>query len=329
MHKPDDGEGNGLEMEDEAPSLPSKVALRARWDPDVGLGEACAQLTRSAANAVQGGDLSNIVARLGRSPGAVEELCCALRLGRHDAAETVCAHGAVEATMALLSDGKEFVEADTTCFAFEALWLMIDDYDSCQPLIQGGGHDKVLRLAREQGPQDASVARGAFRLLAETLYNEAQNAALWCSADFNFLVDALEWALRVNAEPHRNEDEANMRAELLATMCDVTTLWAWRVTGPSAESVKLLMGIIPRVLEEMAARPYDGKLLQHGCRLLNALAKRGVAWPEDLRRPAQAALTQIIGQCFLGFNDPSVQQYSRLALKAVDALPVASLSAMD
>lgn len=264
---------------------------------------------------------------------SMEDLCATLRDGSHDVAEVVCSHGAVETTLALLEKPSKDGNFNTFRLATEALWLMIYDFDSCQQLINARGHHKVFRLAREHGCQDSAVACGVFRLLGETLYSEAGNAEVWRTADLTFVVSSLDWALRLCSEHGLTDAEASLRGVLLGAVCNVAALWAWRAQGAAAEAIKALVASVPKLLEVMAARPEDVHLMQHGCRLLHALARRGTYWPDNLREPTEAALAQI-ATMYRSVAGSDVKTYSGLALKAMKALPPAPscniiLSAMD
>lgn len=274
---------------------------------------------------------------LGRGGGtsAAESLCVALRTGGHSAAEAACDVGAVQAAVALLGRGaaSDAREPALVCAATEALWFLVDDYDSCQLLIGAGGHDALLRLARERAPQDEGVASNTFRLLAESLYGEAKNAKLWAEMDACFLVEALDWALRTY-EPAAIE---RGEAQALGFICDVLALWLQRAGGSAgADMAKILVCLVPRILERMAASRDDSCLIQHGCRLMWALAKRGEHWPEDMQQPALAALSQMATMNpFQAAANPEAMAYSGMAFHAVAALPppptctAADLSIMD
>jgi len=250
---------------------------------------------------------------------AAERLCAELRQGGHGASEVACRHGAVEAAVALLDAGLQSVAgtaADGSLVArhaTEALWLLIDDCNSCQSLIQCGGHNSVFRLARTHGPEDAGTACNAFRLLAQTLYGETRNAQVWCTADIDFVVDALGWAL---AREHDSPDAQGV----LGFACDVAALWVLRAMGPGLEATKALVGLIPPLLETMSRRREDPVFLQHGCRLLGALARRCGQWPEDMRQPALAALGELSALLYCS-PDPQIRAHGGSAFKAVAALP--------
>eukprot|EP00425_Heterocapsa_triquetra_P019992 CAMPEP_0195151588 /NCGR_PEP_ID=MMETSP0448-20130528/180820_1 /TAXON_ID=66468 /ORGANISM="Heterocapsa triquestra, Strain CCMP 448" /LENGTH=55 /DNA_ID=CAMNT_0040190307 /DNA_START=9 /DNA_END=172 /DNA_ORIENTATION=+ len=47
--------------------------------------------------------------------------------------------------------------------ATDILWRLVDDFDSAQPLLRAGGHDRLLRLVRDQGPVNATATGSAFR----------------------------------------------------------------------------------------------------------------------------------------------------------------------
>jgi len=307
-----------------APGIPSKVAMVKAWDPDV---KAPAPAGTELCRPVD--EVDNLVVAL-RSQGAaanraVADLCLALRSGGHPAADLAIEHGGVEAALALLSGGGGDKTA-TICHATEVLWYLTDDYDSCQFLINARGHDAVLSLARsDDAAGDASVARGAFRLLAQTLYCEARNAKMWTEADVGFVIQALGWALRADLL----EKEGEMGGSLIGLVCDVAALWIQRCTGPSAEGARLLVGVVPLLLERMAARSDDVIFMQHGCRLLFALAKNCQHWPADMREPAMAAFTSLAkgGLAVTCMSDPEVMAYAGLAFKALAASP--SLEAMD
>merc|ERR1712216_375365 len=215
---------------------------------------------------------------------ATEDLCRVLRSGGHTAAELFCEHGAVEATAAILGQN---TNSTAQLRALESLWFLIDDYESCQSLIRCGGQGQILKLALQQGSQDANFAYIAFRVLTSTLYGENRNAGLWSSSDIDFVVEALGWALRADSSVAHIADPA------CALLCDIAALWVQRAVGKGLDAAKALVGVIPLLLEKMASRSDDFMLLQHGCRLLHALAKRSDHWPEDLRQPAVAAMAQL------------------------------------
>ncbi|CAE8622049.1 unnamed protein product, partial [Polarella glacialis] len=188
-----------------AGQVPRRVPQRGTWEPEEATvtllsqrpegshaaGDDLLILTNSFVKASSSGAAS--------SAGAIQELCLALRHGGHDAAEVACSAGAVEASVSLLKSSSSSSSA-LLPETMEVLWLLIDDYDSCQRLIRSGGHNSLLRLVREHGPKDALVSTAAFRLMAETLYSEANGSELWMeSFDPQLLIEALEWA--VNYEP--------------------------------------------------------------------------------------------------------------------------------
>lgn len=78
----------------------------------------------------------------------------------------------------------------------------------------------------------------------------------------------------------------------LGFVCDVAALWLQR-TPPGAAHA--LVPCLPRLLEAMARCPEDPWLLQHGCRLLWALAvaSQDHPWPPHLTQPALKALEQL------------------------------------
>jgi hypothetical protein len=260
------------------------------------------------------------------SATSAEELCVALCRGGHAAAEAACQLGAVEAAAALLCK-RESAEAYGLEFrAIEALWYLVDDFDSCQALIRCGGQSQVVKLAREKGSQDASFACSALRLLTETLYGEARNAALWHADDMDFVIDALSWALTADIS------QAHVADPACGFLCDIAALWVQRCGERSIELAKALVGLIPLLLQKMAARTDDVVLLQHGCRLVSALATRSCYWPEDMRQATLSALAQLSPITRMS-ADAQVSLCGNQALKAVatlpERLPEVTLSAMD
>jgi len=259
-----------------------------------------------------------------------------LRGGGYESAELVCDGGGVEAALAVLARGtgpeaaRQAQQVDgMRQLAAEALWLMIYDHDSSQRLIQAGGHGAVIRLLREEGPQDAALTGGALRVLGETLYSEARSAEIWGSADLACIVEALDWALR--AEP------ASQRGPLLATVCNIAALWVWRARGAAVDVALPLLGLIPRLLEELANHQDSSDVLQHATRFLLNLAKRSTYWPENVREPTLAALKELCSVSLLNPRPdcPDFMFYLMNALKVVAQLDIEPkpglciLSAMD
>lgn len=307
-------------------ALPRQVAPRGGgWDPDAGT----LALTPGQ-SAGQVGDIVGLVAALSRGGGARagEDLCVALRGGGHAMAENACELAAIQAVVSqLLGSGSTAAPR----LATEALWYLIDDYDSCQSFIMADGHSKLFLLAREAGSQDATITSNTFRLLAETLYGERRGAHVWGTADLDFIVDALDWALRADMCERELSQEMG-GGTVLGTICDVAALWVQRSTGSGTETVKALVGIIPSLLEKMAQRSDDPNLLQHGCRLLYALARTCNGWPEDMRQPALAALGQL-ASILQVMPHPELAAFSALAYRAVhdmeQVLEVSPLASMD
>lgn len=269
------------------------------------------------------------------APAAADALAVALRQGRHDAAEVACQQGAVEAAISLLSRqrGQQLDDCLLIHKTTEVLWLLVDDFESCQRLQVTGGHSALLALAREHGAKDVTVLVSIFRLLAETLYSEGRAAALWQSVDPNFIAEALEWALREDAAVSlASRDEDGRGVSPLGFICDVAALWLQRA-GPSCnEAAKTLVSVIPQLLARMYADSGDVLLLQHGCRLLWALSRRCETWPEDVRQPALAALMQL--SIPLRFTENAeARAYNTMALQTVAAQPLqpesSSLNQMD
>lgn len=258
-------------------SRPRQLAPRAPWNPDD---------NAAIVPVLQGKARDNISELMMEvkhhcDSGLLQDLCVTLR-GGYEVAEAVCDHGGVEIALSLVcGTAPASISAVTRHLAAEALWLMIYDHESSQRLIQAGGHGKMLRLLRDSGPKDSTLAAGGLRVLGETLYSEARTADLWRSADLEVVIEALDWALR--ADPAR-------RGELLAIVCDVASLWVWRAQGAAVEAMMPLVGLIPRLLQEMAARPDEAAVLQQGCRLLHGLAGRCNYWPDNVKQATLAAL---------------------------------------
>lgn len=230
-------------------------------------------------------------------------------------AESACEHGAIQAVVSqLLGSGSNAAPRIAT----EALWYLIDDHESCQSFIMADGHSRLFLLAREGASQDVAITSNTFRLLAETLYGEGRGAGVWGTADLDFIVEALDWALRSDVCEKELAEEMG-GGTVLGTICDVAALWVTRSSGSGTESVKAMVGIIPLLLEKMAQRSDDPNLLKHGCRLLNALARSCSTWPEDMRQPALAALGQL-ATILQVVPQPELAAFSALAFKAVNAM---------
>jgi len=298
--------------------LPAQLALRPTWRPEVSTFKAqSAALIES--DVVP--DFAKLVSNINRdaTTAGVEDLCLALRIGGVSTREAAHESGAVESAGALLAR-----DDDVPVKAMEALWLLIDDHDSWQNFSRCGGQQQVLKLAREKGSQDASFACSSLRLLAETLYFEDRDSMLWNSADLDFLIDALGWALTADAS------EAHAADLACALLCDIAALWVRRSSRVGIEVAKALVGIIPLLLQKMASRADDMVFLLHGCRLLHALANCSSHWPEDLRRPTLAALLQL--SSVLQGSEMQVAHQGRLALDAVASVsetPPMELMSMD
>jgi len=74
----------------------------------------------------------------------------------------------------------------------------------------------------------------------------------------------------------------------------------------------------------MCERKDDFLLLQHGCRLLAALAQRCQGWPTDLKEPTMAALAEIFSSVPMrSAEGAEVRTYCGMALKSLMPLPPA------
>jgi len=313
--------------------VPWPVALHVSWNPETlelaAPGGPCA--------VSMGADLTVLVAALRGGAGpmspatAVESLCVALKHGDRDFAELACKHGAVEAAISLLgiTHLSRAEDVDIERGATEALWYLCDDYYSCQLLIRNHGHCTLLKLARERGPVDARVAINIFRVLTSTLYCEARDSEVWHTTHADFFVEALGWALQADRTGVKDG------AAVAGLVCDVAALWVQRAGSiVGSDALRALVGIIPLLLESMAANADDLYLQQHGCRLLWALARGCRSWPEHSRQPALAALMQMAAPLQFSLI-PEVGAFSIMALNAVAGLPIPSsggsggLSCMD
>lgn len=284
----------------------------------------------NASNSTIVGDVTDLVAAIG--PGcevaAVEQLVLALRAGGTEVTEAACGAGAVECSLALLEQGQRPGSAaapDVRLLqqATEALWWLASDYDGCQPFIRGGGHGTLIRLMREQGPQDQLLAISGFRTLASTLYNEGRRADFWRTADFDFVVQALAWALE--SDVTRTEDGVN----LLVFMLDIAALWCQRADQPGQEAAKRMVAIIPMLLQTIQSHFGHFVLMGNVCRFLWVLATKCESWPAAVREPAGIALSQLQLAAMMS-QSPDMRAYCSMALQAVTAIPEAGqLSAMD
>mmetsp|Transcript_65536 Transcript_65536/g.154082 ORF Transcript_65536/g.154082 Transcript_65536/m.154082 type:complete len:327 (+) Transcript_65536:43-1023(+) len=244
----------------------------------------------------------------------------ALIRGGHDAAERACASGAIEASFHLLQARQGDVKVVVR--AVEALWHMVDDYDSCQRVISRNGNQLLCKIARDHGPENANVAGLVFRLLAETLYSESRSSPIWSELDGGLVAAALVWAL----------DEAcsstASNGSPLGFVCDVAALWMQR--AGDEEAVKPLIGVVPKLLKAMSARLDDALLMQHGFRLLWAFAQTSTAWPEAMRQPAVHALEQM--RILVGARPtvaPNAVHYNVMALKAISQLVPSKADSLD
>eukprot|EP00927_Polykrikos_kofoidii_P073670 TRINITY_DN69690_c0_g1_i1.p1 TRINITY_DN69690_c0_g1~~TRINITY_DN69690_c0_g1_i1.p1 ORF type:complete len:387 (+),score=55.51 TRINITY_DN69690_c0_g1_i1:89-1162(+) len=294
----------------ETQNVPRHLAARSPWSP-----EHAPLPTSKDTPALEGigQDLLTVVAELGTNDAALSSLVGELQRGGHDAIDIAVEQGALQRTVALLNGG-ETQDLTVARGVTDALWWLAADSDQTQLLIGCGGHDAVLRLVREHGPHDASVATSSFRLLSNTLYCEKKNSDLFCRVDFSFVIDALRWAIECDMAQNEN------CGLLLRHVCDVAALWVQRSSGGGEDVAKSMVSIIPVLLERMASRADDAELLMNGCRLLYIIARSGGNWPDSLRTPAEVALKQLA--LMLQFGESfEAKAYSSLALEAVSAMP--------
>lgn len=317
-----------VESED-TDSIPGLVPTH-NWNPD------CTSLASASVELLgnTGLDLRGAVCCLGSKDVVKEQalgsLRHLLRAGGHHASEEACELGAVELIVSEVRAGMQKCCGEpcgaVPILAMETLWYLLDDFDSCSRFREAGGHNLVLNIVREEGARHAGVTCAALRLLSETLYSELRCASLWTTDQLDFLVDALIWACKVEVSGHRLPD-AVAGVSLVSNLCDVAALWVLRAAGPGVQCTKKLVLAIPLLLQAMAAGMADAKLLQHGSRLLAALA-RTCQWPESLSQSVVAALSELCVPLH-----PEVSIHSGIALKAVQvqvqALHANSLNSLD
>jgi len=214
------------------------------------------------------------------------------------------------------------------------LWWLADDYDHCQELIQLGGHGALIKVAREKAPNDATVANSVFKVLSNSLYNEARNASLWRAEDISFLIEALAWVLSESSSVSADGQWSDVARTASGAICDVAALWLQRADCSDVETVRHILLVVPRLLERMGESRDDAVLMQHGCRLLAAVARRCKSWPSDMRESTMIALSQILMQYQLTGN----QEIKTFCMHAIMALqkeisqseqPAANLDDMD
>ncbi|CAL1133260.1 unnamed protein product [Cladocopium goreaui] len=298
----------------------ARPIARAKWllDPD--------------ATTSEPKDIHSILANLASASSdellQLHTLNGALRDGGHDAAEDACRLGGIRISIDMLKSKRpEVLEK-----SLEALWLLVDDHDSCQELIQRNGHHEIWRILRRH--RNDQLASNVFRLMAETLYGESRSSTFWKDGlDGHFLSEALDWSIQVALSSHSSHT--------LGFVCDVAALWLQRCpTG--LEAVKALLHNVPALLQAMAVCP-NNALLQHGCRLLWAMAEvtsraqhvHARCWPESLGQPTLRALEEMKHMDL----PPQVMHYHAMALLMVKRMMVgtedseakssASLDSMD
>lgn len=317
------------ENQDDAPGIGSQVprglAQHRVWDVDTSAHNTSrTKMATPSAGVAANAELVLAVAHLGGSNpalkvSAVANLCAALRTGGHDLAEVACDLGAVEAATQVVfesstSNGAPYHSA-VVQGATEALWFLCDDSDSCGRLVERSGNTALLRLLHERGPEDGTVAASTLRLLTSTLYAEGRKSRFWQEAHADVFVEALGWALALDAAV-----PADCNESIVGLACDVAALWVLRAGSTAgADSAKALMAVVPQLLRRMEAGQDNAYLQQHACRFLWALSKICCSWPENIQQPALVALTQMAFPLQLSFN-PDVRAYSGLAVEALAML---------
>lgn len=307
------------------------LAPRAPWSPDDGQGLASVATAGGRQRCAELPALLADLAAGGLAP--LEDLCVTLRDGGYQVAEGICDGGAIElalerlTTPAAACQDAVAVSERARPLAAEALWLMLYDHESCTRFMQAGGHRRIVKLLREEAPScNSALSSGALRVIGETLYSEPRSAEIWGTAELDFIIEAMDWALRF--EP------ASERGPLLAIVCNLAALWVWRAKETAVETILPLVGLVPRLLEELSVRNEEPDVLAQGCRLLHGLAGRCRFWPENVREPTIAAMQEMSSN-YRFTPLPGVQGYSIQALKAVQELPAApptasgALSSMD
>jgi hypothetical protein len=314
---------------EDADSIPGLVPIHT-WNPDcTSIAGTGAQWLANSSLSVTGA-VSSLRSEDVAKEHALASLCQLLRVGGNQASEEALALGAVELSVSEVRAGlpshcgEAFGAAPL--LAMETLWYLLDDFHSCSRFREAGGHDLILNIVRDEGPRDAAVTCASLRLLSESLYSEPGCAALCTTDQLDFLVDALMWACKAEVAGQRLPDAVS-GVSLVSHLCDVAALWVLRASGLGALCTRKLVLAIPLLLQAMAAGMEDAKLLQHGSRLLAALA-RTCQWPESLSQSVVAALSELCAPVH-----PEVSIYSGVALKAVQvqvqALHVDSLNSLD
>lgn len=301
--------------------LPRQLAAQPGWDLELDRNALrLAEPAAAAALGAPGGELADLVAAV--RPGCeledLERFVVSLRDGGVDFRDDACALGGVELSLSILEQGSEDVRLLQQ--ATDVLYYLASDFDGCVPFIRNGGQATLIRLLREQGPQDQLLAISGFRTLANTLYNEDRRSDLWRSVDFDFVVQALAWALR--------EDVSSTQGgvALLGSMLDIAALWCQRSASPGQEVAGRLVALLPMLLQRMHSCMDDGIMIAHVCRFLWVLATQCRSWPAAVREPAGIALSQL--QVAVMFTpNPHARDYCGMALQAVSA--VSDLDTMD
>lgn len=235
-----------------------------------------------------------------------------LQQGGHDAAEAANSYGGVEVSMELL---KSSTSPQVLQKTMENLWLLVDDHESCQAMIQLNGHRRLWQILSRYG-SNAAICRAIFMLMAETLYGESRCSEFWTDGlDGQLLSQILEWSISQAISP-------SGATSTLGFICDVTALWLQR---SKSEAVKAFISIVPSLLQALAKCPEDSLLMQHGCRLLWAFAMKyqeakmdgkGPGWPEHLHQATLTALEELSTAQL----PAHVMHYNAMALKAMKEL---------
>lgn len=236
-----------------------------------------------------------------------------LQQGGHDAAEAANSYGGVQVSMELL---KSSTSPQVLQKTMENLWLLVDDHESCQAMIQLNGHRRLWQILSRYG-SNAAICRAIFMLMAETLYGESRCSEFWTDGlDGQLLSQILEWSISQAISP------TGAATSTLGFICDVTALWLQR---SKSEAVKAFIFIVPSLLQALAKCPEDGLLMQHGCRLLWAFAMKyqeakmdgkGPGWPEHLHQATLTALEELSTAQL----PAHVMHYNAMALQAMKEL---------
>jgi len=252
----------------------------------------------------------------------LKDMCAALRKPGTEFAEEAYSAGALPLLLGALKDlpseslsgggAGDAVRISSGCG--EALWFMLDDSERCYDFASRDGNRELTRLMCA-AVSDSKVASTTMlqlvRVLAQTVYSESRKGSLW-DEDAQFLFDALKIALE--------SPPASDMASAAIPLCDVCTLWLQRAGERAAGLKSALFTLVEKLVDRMAESTDDTLMLQHGCRLVCAIAQgTEPVWPMELVGKAGSFIAHIQSIHSMPDGNIDVKDFAYAALKKLAA----------